>query len=69
MARTTGSERLWSHEETATFLDVSPWTLHKWNSAGTGPKSYKLGKHRKYAPQDVYAWLETRASVSGGVAA
>jgi predicted DNA-binding transcriptional regulator AlpA len=58
-------ERLWSHTKTATFLDVSEWTLHQWNSKGTGPKSYKVGRHRKYDPNEVAAWLQTRASTAG----
>ena len=58
-------ERLWDHEETAAFYGVSVWTLHKWNSEGTGPRSYKIGRHRKYDPRDVSAHLESRASGQG----
>lgn len=54
--------RLWSHLETAEFLDIPPATLHQLNHKGTGPRSYKVGKHRKYDPYDVQAWLDSRAS-------
>lgn len=55
-------QQLWSHERTAAFFGVSPWTLHKWNSNKTGPPSYKIGRYRKYDPQAVAAWMHTRRS-------
>jgi predicted DNA-binding transcriptional regulator AlpA len=54
--------RLWSHVETAEFLQIPPATLHQLNSKKTGPRSYKVGRHRRYDPNDVQAWLKTRAS-------
>lgn len=54
-------DRLWSHAETAAFLDVSEATLHQWLWKGTGPPSYKVGRHRKYRPAGVEEWLEARA--------
>lgn len=56
------AERLWSHGETAAFLGIPEATLHQLNYKGTGPRSFKVGRHRKYASADVAAWLETRAS-------
>jgi predicted DNA-binding transcriptional regulator AlpA len=56
------TERLWSHQETAEFLGIPPATLHQLNYKGTGPRSYKVGRHRKYDPVDVRAWLESNAS-------
>ena len=55
-------ERLWSHQETADFLQIPGATLHQLNHKKTGPRSYKVGRHRRYDPKDVMAWLETRAS-------
>jgi DNA-binding transcriptional MerR regulator len=57
--------RLWSHQETADFLGITVSTLHQLNYKGTGPRSYKVGKHRKYDPADVVTWLEGHASDSG----
>lgn len=54
--------RLWSHSETAAFLGLPPATLHQMLHKRTGPRSYKVGRHRKYDPADVAAWLEDRAS-------
>lgn len=54
--------RLWSHRETAEFLQIPVATLHQLNHKRTGPRSYKVGRHRRYDPSDVMTWLETRAS-------
>ena len=53
---------LWSHQETADFLRLPASTLHQMNSKGTGPRSYRVGRYRRYDPRDVEAWLEQRAS-------
>jgi predicted DNA-binding transcriptional regulator AlpA len=55
-------DRLWSHQETADFLGIPTATLHQLNHKGTGPRSYKIGRHRKYDPADIAAWLQARAS-------
>ena len=56
------TDRLWSLQETADFLGLPPATLHYLNSRRTGPRSYKVGRHRRYDPRDVLAWLQLRAS-------
>jgi predicted DNA-binding transcriptional regulator AlpA len=55
-------ERLWTHRETAAFLGIPPKTLHQMNYKRTGPRSYKIGKHRRYDPTDVAALLDDRVS-------
>jgi len=52
----------WSHAETAAYLGIPEATLHQLNYKRTGPKSYKIGRHRKYRPAEVDAWCEQRAS-------
>jgi len=59
-----GIERLWTHEETARFLHVSVWTLHHLVTDGAGPISYRVGRSRRYDPQEVRDWLRTNRSVS-----
>lgn len=48
-------------EDAAAFLKMSPKTLEKWRSKGTGPKSHRLG-HRtvRYFQSDLDAWLAAR---------
>lgn len=50
-------EPLWTHEETAKYLKVSPWTLHHLVSQGEGPPVYRVGRNRRYDPSEVRAWL------------
>ena len=52
---------LWSHKQAAAMLGVSPSTLHHMLYKRTAPKSFKVGRHRRYAPEDVRSWLERRA--------
>ena len=42
--------------------DVPLSTIYKWNSEGTGPRFVKIGKHVRYRPSDVAAWLENKAA-------
>lgn len=58
----TQIEPLWGYVETATFLDVPEETLRAWTKRRIGPKSYRVGKYRKFMRADVLAWLETRAT-------
>jgi predicted DNA-binding transcriptional regulator AlpA len=55
-------QRLWTHQETADFLGIPCATLHDLNYKRTGPRSFKVGRHRRYDPRDVLAWLGERAS-------
>ena len=55
-------EPLWSTAEAAAFLSVPIATLRYWLYLRTGPKSYKVGRHRRYRRSDLEAWLLERAS-------
>jgi excisionase family DNA binding protein len=55
-------EEFWSVEETADWLGVPPATLRYWLWRGLGPRSYKIGRWRRFKPVDVKAWAETQAS-------
>lgn len=55
-------DRLWSVQDVSRFLGVPVATLHQWRYLGTGPKAYRVGKHLRYDPADVKAWLDTRAA-------
>jgi excisionase family DNA binding protein len=64
MSEATGSTaagRMWSRSETAGYLNVPVRTVAQWAYQGTGPKFYRLGKHARYRPEDVEAWLEKHA--------
>ncbi len=55
-------DRLWTHKETALFLGIPEATLHQLNYKGTGPRSFKVGRHRRYDPRDLHDWLAERSS-------
>lgn len=50
------------HPEAAEYLGVAQATLHGFNYHRIGPRSYKVGRLRKYRMADLDAWLEERAS-------
>lgn len=56
------SERLWTAKETATFLQIPIKTLYQFNHKGTGPNFYTVGKHCRYVPSEVWAWLRKNSS-------
>lgn len=53
---------LLSLQETARILGIPVRTLYQMNYKHTGPRSYKVGRYRKYDPADVKAWLQDRVS-------
>ncbi|MEU1892764.1 helix-turn-helix transcriptional regulator [Streptomyces pristinaespiralis] len=57
---------LWSPEDLARYLSVPVKTVYSWNYQGTGPKYSRVGRHVRYRPDDVDAWLAAQA---GGAAA
>ena len=56
------SERLWTIQDASQFLNVPVNTLYQWRVTGDGPRAFKLGKHLRYDPADIRAWLETRVA-------
>ena len=53
--------RLATTAEVADYLNTTTATVHQWLYKGIAPKSYKVGKHRRFQWADVDAWLETKA--------
>jgi len=54
-------EKLLSRQELSALLGIPLQTLNNWASTGVGPKYVRIGRHARYRPADVEAWLETRA--------
>jgi excisionase family DNA binding protein len=63
------AERLWSRREVAEYLDVPEATLARWAYMGAGPPYFRVGRHTRYSPADVFAWLEKQRSPENGQAA
>jgi excisionase family DNA binding protein len=51
-------DRTWTPEDVSLFLGVPVATLYQWRHKGIGPKSHRVGRHLRYKPDDVRAWLE-----------
>lgn len=60
MARTL--EHLLSIEEVADILGVPVRTLYSWRyrTELTGPRAIRVGRHLRYRPSDVDAWLDAQ---------
>ena len=50
-------DRLWNITEVGRFLDVPVATIYQWRVRGEGPPATKMGKHLRYEPQVVRAWV------------
>lgn len=57
-------QRLWTPEDVSTYLGVPIETLYRWRYLGTGPKAVRIGKHLRYDPADVYAWVAERKAAA-----
>ncbi len=56
------TERLWTAQEVAAYLVVPVATLHSWRYLRTGPAAYRVGRHLRYDPAAVRAWLDGQVS-------
>lgn len=50
-------EALWTPADLAEFLQIAEKTLTDWRHRRIGPPYVRLGKHVRYAPATVRAWL------------
>lgn len=51
-------------KEVAELLRTSPETVRYWAWRGEGPKSFKAGRRRLYAREDVDAYIAERRSLA-----
>lgn len=59
---TPTATRLWTPQDVADYLTVPLTTLYQWRYLGTGPTAYRVGRHLRYDPSAVQAWLADQAS-------
>jgi excisionase family DNA binding protein len=62
MTITETTDTLWSINDAARFLRIPVGTLYQWRHRRTGPRAYKVGRHLRYDPADVRAWLTNQKS-------
>ena len=51
---------LWSPKQVAEYLGVPVQTIYQWRTHGYGPPGTRIGKHVRYRPADVEAWVAKR---------
>lgn len=55
------TDRLWTIHDVSAFLGVPVGTLYQWRYLQGGPPAYRVGRHIRYDPAAVRAWLDTQA--------
>jgi excisionase family DNA binding protein len=55
-------EPLMSPREVADHLGVPVGTVYQWRVKGTAPRGIKVGKHLRFRPADVEAWVEANST-------
>jgi excisionase family DNA binding protein len=58
MSQTNRIVPLWTVQDVADYLRVPVQTLYSWRMQGYGPRARRMGKHLRYRPEDVTAWLD-----------
>ena len=61
MPRRPEPAQLLTIDEVAEYLQIPVATLYQWRHKGMGPKALKLGRHLRYRPDEVEAWLEQQS--------
>ena len=54
--------RLWTLKDVSEFLGVPVGTLYQWRVRGEGPPAFKIGRHVRFDPDRVRAWLDDSAA-------
>lgn len=54
-------DRYLTPEDIAAMFCVSIETVYHWRKQRTGPPGFRIGKHLRYDPAAVHAWVNTLA--------
>lgn len=55
--------KLLSINDVSDYLDIPVGTLYQWRTRGYGPAGRRIGKHVRYRPEDVEAWIDAQGGV------
>lgn len=61
---TTTQDRLWSTAQLAEHLGVPVKTIHQWRYLQKGPRGFRVGRHLRFRPADVRAWVDEQIESS-----
>lgn len=57
MDRRALPERFLTPLDLADLLGVPVETVYQWRRKGTGPRGFRVGRHLRFDPADVSAWV------------
>ncbi|WP_327392960.1 MULTISPECIES: helix-turn-helix domain-containing protein [unclassified Streptomyces] len=64
MARRLLPERYLTPLDLADLLGVPVETVYQWRRKHTGPRGFRVGRHLRYDPEDVRAWVAAQMEVA-----
>lgn len=56
------TDRLWTVHDVSAYLGVPVETLYRWRKNRTGPPAARVGRHLRYDPVDVRAWVRAQVA-------
>lgn len=60
-------DRLWDIRDVSAFLRVPVATIYQWRVRGEGPPATRMGKHLRFEPGLVRAWVGAHREDAHGV--
>lgn len=63
-AQLPATERLWTADDVAGYLQVPKATLYQWRYLGIGPRAGRVGRHLRYDPNEVRAWFRSQCEAA-----
>ncbi|MER5798620.1 helix-turn-helix domain-containing protein [Streptomyces mirabilis] len=61
-------DRYLTPDDIAEIFDVPKETVYQWRKKRTGPPGFRIGKHLRYDPSDVRAYVTERRSADQAAA-
>lgn len=61
MTKVMITDRLWTVADASHYLGVPVKTLYQWKWRGEGPPVRKIGRHLRYDPAALKAWVDKAA--------
>jgi predicted DNA-binding transcriptional regulator AlpA len=53
----TQQDCMWTPQDVSAYLRVPVATLYQWRRSGYGPRAQRVGKHLRWRPDAVRAWV------------
>jgi excisionase family DNA binding protein len=61
----TTTERLWDVKDLAAYLGIPVQTIYQWRTKHYGPPGRRMGKHLRFNPEEVRAWVASLKTGDG----